>query len=258
MHILLVNDDGIRSPWLAIVAEAAAARGHRVSVFAPAQQQSAKAHSFTLYEPLRGQPFDFPHADCAWAIEGTPPDCTRIGLLGGLIDRPDLVISGINNGLNTGFATWVSGTCGAAREAAFQGIPAMALSAEVGTPDDTLRWYAAQSIALGERLVKAERPAFGMLNVNCPPLPVSQVQGVRFCGISLTVYTDGYTHEVSPRGEHWFWCTPDDGSQDPTFESDLYLCRRGWITVSWLTPEMANTPGDEALIAGLYTVPEAQ
>ena len=119
MNLLLVNDDGIDSPLLHILCRAAAARGHHVTVCAPSVQQSAKGHSFTVFTPVMVHPRELEGAAAAWAVDGTPVDCTRLGLMALCEEPVDLVISGINNGFNAGLATYVSGTVGAAREAAF-------------------------------------------------------------------------------------------------------------------------------------------
>ena len=105
MNILLVNDDGIDSPYLALLCRAAAARGHRVTVCAPSTQQSAKSHSFTIFTPVTVHPREVEGACAAWAVDGTPVDCVRLGLLSLCGDGVDLVLSGINDGFNTGLAT---------------------------------------------------------------------------------------------------------------------------------------------------------
>ena len=99
MNILLVNDDGIDSPFLALLCRAAAARGNRVTVVAPAEQQSAKSHCFTIDRPLRAYPRQVEGAAAAWAVDGTPVDCCRVGLMRLCDQRPDLVLSGAGSGL---------------------------------------------------------------------------------------------------------------------------------------------------------------
>ena len=80
MHLLLTNDDGFHSPLLALLCRAAAARGHRVTVCAPALPQSAKSHALTVHSPLCARPATMEGAAAAWQVEGTPADCTRLGL----------------------------------------------------------------------------------------------------------------------------------------------------------------------------------
>lgn len=238
MHILLVNDDGIDSPQLALFCRAAAARGHRVSVIAPTYQQSAKAHSMTLSGPLMLHPARMEGADKAWSLEGTPVDCTRIGLLGGILDgRPDMVVSGINHGLNTGFATYVSGTVGAAREAAFLGVKALALSAAFEVPKETIAMFADFAVTVAERLAAYDLPPMTLCSVNCPGTDVSHLKGMRVCGINGNAYLGGYERSVTPRGVTVFWSGDEIDDPAPTPGRDIDLLNQGYITATFLAPE---------------------
>lgn len=237
MNILLVNDDGFDSPSLHVLCRAAAARGHRITVCAPAAQQSAKSHAYTVFQPLLAQKRHMDGADEAWAIEGTPVDCCRIGFMSICQTRPDLVISGINCGYNTGFAVFVSGTVGAAREAAFQGIPAMALSAEYETPRETLAFFAEWAVTVGERLVDYPAPAFSVCNLNVPPVPMHELKEPRMCGITHNLYKDSYERRKSPRGDDYFWLTPMEQDYAYTPGSDQEWLSKGHITCTFLTPD---------------------
>ncbi len=98
MHFLMVNDDGFDSEELRMLCRAAVRRGHRVTVVAPATQQSGKSHCFSIFQPLTVHPAEMEGADAAWKVEGTPVDCARLGMYA-LADGPvDLVISGITQG----------------------------------------------------------------------------------------------------------------------------------------------------------------
>lgn len=138
MHFLIVNDDGINSPFLPILTQAVKRAGHRVTVCVPATQQSAKAHAFSIEQPILAEKREVPDADEAWAIFGTPVDSCRIGAMN-LAPDADAVISGINLGYNVGMSVYVSGTVGAAREATFLHKPGIAVSAEKQTPGRCLR-----------------------------------------------------------------------------------------------------------------------
>ena len=237
MNILLVNDDGIDSPYLALLCRAAAARGHRVTVCAPSTQQSAKSHSFTIFTPVTVHPREVEGACAAWAVDGTPVDCVRLGLLSLCGDGVDLVLSGINDGFNTGLATYVSGTVGAAREAAFQGVPAMAVSGEPRTPQETLSFFADWAVALGERLIHYPAPELSVCNLNVPPVPMHELKEPRMCPITRNIYKDNYEQRVSPRGQVYFWLYPEEQDDHPTPGSDLDLLQQGHITCTFLTPD---------------------
>ena len=237
MNILLVNDDGIDSPFLALLCRAAAARGHRVTVVAPATQQSAKSHCFTIDRPLCAYPRQVEGAEDAWAVDGTPVDCCRVGLMRLCVQRPDLVLSGINDGFNTGLATYVSGTVGAAREAAFARKPAMAVSMQLGTPPETRAFFADWAVALGERLVDYPFPDQAVCSVNVPAVPMHLLQPPVMCPISREPWEDGYERRESPRGGSYFWLRPETFNVPPTPGSDMDYLSRGHITCTLLAPE---------------------
>lgn len=235
MNILLVNDDGISSPDLALLCRAVKARGHHVTVCAPATQQSAKSHAFTIMDPLLVRPYAMEGADEAWALVGTPVDCCRVGMMALCDEKPDLVMSGINFGYNIGLATYVSGTVGAAREAAFQGIPAIAVSRDVNMPEETVRFFADYAVRLGEKLVDYPAPEMSVCNVNVPPLDVHALKEAVMCPISHGVYKDGYEERTSPRDVRYFWLTPEIEDDHPVPGTDADMLQRGHITVTFLT-----------------------
>ena len=127
MHILISNDDGIFSPGIRILASAAVKRGHRVTVSAPATQQSAMSHRLTLNQSMMAKPYELAGAR-AFAVDGSPVDCVRLGRYLAEDEPIDFCLSGINDGTNLGTALYYSGTAAAAREAAMLNIPSMALS----------------------------------------------------------------------------------------------------------------------------------
>ena len=124
MHFLLTNDDGIDAPGLAALGKAVRAiPGATVSIIAPAAEQSMCGHRITTHSPLKIEA----RGDQRWAVHGTPADCVRVGLFAMAL-KPDWVLSGVNAGGNLGQDIVISGTCAAAREAAYHGVKAMAFS----------------------------------------------------------------------------------------------------------------------------------
>lgn len=249
MNFLLVNDDGIDSPLLLTLCRACAARGHRVTVCAPAAQQSAKSHSFTVFQPLQVRKASMEGALGAYAVSGTPVDCVRLGLLA-LDGGPyDLVISGINNGYNAGLATYVSGTVGAAREAAFQRMPALAVSAHPRTPEETVRFFAKWAVRLGEHLTEFAIPAQSVCNVNVPPVEISGLKEPLMCPINRGIYKDGYEKRVSPRGDTYFWLTPETPDDHPDPGSDMDALNRGHVSCTFLTPDPCRQPACDTFLS---------
>ena len=180
MRILVTNDDGIRSPYLAMLAEAAKALGEG-TVIAPMEQCSAMSHRITLYRPMEFQlQEDFPVEGVrAYRIDGTPADCVRISYHG-LFEKgkePELVLSGINDGANCGYDIQYSATVGAAMEAVLYHVPAICCSQRRGGCDQILREHL--SSILME--LAQNRPGRGEAwNVNFPNCFPQQFRGTLY------------------------------------------------------------------------------
>jgi len=171
-HVLVVNDDGISSPGLAAVAAVIAADpSYRVTVVAPAEQQSGVGHAIVIRREIAVRPHDDVGGAHEWSVDATPASVTAVGLTVVLEnDPPDLVVSGINKGENIGRAAWYSGTIGAAREAVLRGIPAMALSLELDWADPKHDWESAANLAkpILDAIRRHPLPEGVLLNVNFP------------------------------------------------------------------------------------------
>ncbi|MDO5434908.1 MAG: 5'/3'-nucleotidase SurE [Clostridia bacterium] len=235
MNILLVNDDGFDSAYLREFCRMAADRGHRVRVCAPMFQQSAKSHSFTILEPVLTQERKMDGAERAWAIAGTPVDCSRIGFLE-LYPEAEIVISGINNGLNEASSVYPSGTVAAAREAALYRLPAMAVSAGYCLPDETLRYYIAWCLKIAERLIVYDRPDRALLNVNIPGVPLAELKAPVFCPPDPAAYENRYIRREDPRGNTYFWLGPEVHNDHPSEGTDIWYLNRGHITCTFIGP----------------------
>lgn len=176
MHILIVNDDSISAPGIAVLAKAAAQFGE-VTVVAPAEQCSAMSQKLTLREMLSVEKVeDFPvPVKTAIKVGGTPVDCVKVALEYILEEKPDYVFSGINNGYNAGFDIAYSGTLGAAFEAVRNGIPAMAFSVASEKHLEAAEPYLLSIIRelLEEKLEPGE-----VWNVNFPPLNRMPLLGI--------------------------------------------------------------------------------
>ncbi len=239
MHFLLTNDDGFDSPELALLCRAAAARGHRVTVSAPDRQQSGKSHAFTIDRPLFAREAPMEGAARAWRVDGTPVDCCRLGFMSLAEEKVDAVLSGINAGYNIGLATYVSGTVGAAREAAFAGYPALAVSMEPHTPEDMRVYFADYAVRAAELAAEGKIPCppQSVINLNAPCCPVADMKGVKVCGLSKLMYKDSYVRFDGPRGDISFWLKPMEPEYHPEPDKDLGLLMKGWLTVTFLIPE---------------------
>ncbi|MFR7450977.1 MAG: 5'/3'-nucleotidase SurE [Gemmiger sp.] len=177
MNILVVNDDGILSPGLACLARVAARFG-RVWVVAPAQQCSAMSHRITVFGSLELHPVpDFPVAGVeAWTVSGTPADCVKAALARVLPQKPDLVLSGVNQGYNVGLDILYSGTVGAAMEALANGLRGMAVSVGMG---DDYRVVEARLPDILQTLLPRPIKPWEIWNINFPACAPEELRGIR-------------------------------------------------------------------------------
>ncbi len=178
MNILVVNDDGIDSPGIRELVRLAGGLGE-VTVVAPMGVQSGASHRITIDWPVDVQVrTDFPRAQAAYAVDGTPADCALLGV-GCLCETvPDLVLSGINSGLNVGFDVLYSGTVAAAMEAAVRGVPAVAFSLTRSARDFCA--VEANFRAIMDELLARPARTDGVWNVNVPGCPAERVRGVLY------------------------------------------------------------------------------
>lgn len=190
MRILLVNDDGILAPGLEALYRAVRHLGE-VEVVAPSTSQSAMGHAISVRTPLQVQRVHVNNVFHGWSVEGRPADCVKLAMVKLLPQRPDYVISGINNGSNTAINVLYSGTVAGAIEGAFFGIPSVAISLE-HTPSPDFNGAAAIARTLIERYL-ATRPAPGTcLNINIPSLERGAPVGVRVCPQATVPMDDEY------------------------------------------------------------------
>ena len=174
-RILITNDDGITSGGLIRLAEAARQFGE-VWVVAPESQRSAASHSITLHSPIDVFPADFPVEGVhAFSCSGMPADCVRVGSLSIMPEKPDVVLSGINYGYNAASDIQYSATAGAAFEAVFQGIPAIALSEQARPCHEVADAWLGRIL---ERLLPERPGADLILNVNFPGCPLAECRGI--------------------------------------------------------------------------------
>ena len=173
--ILITNDDGIYDDGLKRLAEAAVHFGE-VFVVAPDGQRSAASHSITLRTHIDLFPCDIGVPEVhAFSCSGSPADCVRVGILHVMPERPDVVLSGINDGYNAASDIQYSATCGAAFEAAFQGIPAVALSEGAGGCHELTDAYLLKVL---EELIDVKSEPGTIMNVNFPNCPLNECRGI--------------------------------------------------------------------------------
>jgi 5'-nucleotidase len=234
--ILLSNDDGVRAPGLQALAAALAGVGDLI-VAAPDRERSAAAHSISLDHPLRVEAAE-PNV---YAIDGTPVDCVYLALHHLVPRKPDLCLSGINNGFNLGSDVFYSGTVGAALEGALRGVPAVALSLERKKPQDFSHAAAfARGLVLDilARGPNAIEPGT-LLNVNVPSGPVL---GLRATSLGRRNYRDQVSVRQDLRGRNYYWIGGPEEKGDDLAGSDCTAVQDGLVSVTAIGLDLTHRP----------------
>jgi 5'-nucleotidase len=236
MKILISNDDGFRAEGIVALYNALKTIAE-VEVVAPEHNNSAKSNALTLHTPLYVQ-----RADNGFRyVNGTPADCVHIALTGLLGYRPDLVISGINNGANMGDDTLYSGTVGAAMEGFLFGIPAMAVS-QIEKGWSHLDAAAAKVKELvqhvrGQDLVGTEP---WLLNVNIPNLPLAQIKSPQLCRLGRRHAAEPVITQVDPRGQTMYWIGNAGAAMDDSVGTDFHAAGLGHVVVTPLQVDLTE------------------
>ncbi len=239
-RILLTNDDGVHAPGLLALKQALADIGE-VHVLAPDHNWSAAGHTKTMHKPLRVFQDRLADGTPVLVTTGTPSDCVGLALLGVIPERPDLVVSGINDGPNLGADITYSGTVAGAMEAVINGIPAIAVSQDWGEERD---WKLAAELAARLALQVLERglPPKTLLNLNVPALPRDRLRGVRVTRLGRRVYRDVLIKRLDPRGQPYYWIggEPPTGVPDPEAHTDVGALAQGYASVTPLNIDMTD------------------
>ena len=240
MLILLTNDDGIYAPGLAALERELREFGE-VYVVAPAVEQSGVGHSITFLMPLVCKEVYDGDRRRGWAVEGSPADSVKIGIFEFCPRRPDLVVSGINGGLNAGINVLYSGTVAAAIEGAFFGITSIACSLEF---DDHAQYGKAAKIfrrIIGQILAQ-KGPGPQLYNINIPTAAVERARPgeVLIVPMGVSRYGEHFIKRTDPRGRTYYWATNDPPAQPEGHETDLTALAKGFITVTPLWYNMTR------------------
>ncbi len=275
MKILISNDDGYQAPGIVALYEALKGLAD-VEVVAPEHNNSAKSNALTLHSPL----YVHTAANGFRYVNGTPADCVHIALTGLLGYRPDLVVSGINNGANMGDDTIYSGTVGAAMEGYLFGIPAIAFSqTQKGWAHlDAAAQKAADLVShllpsLAQELDDGQERNSWLLNVNIPNLPVQDIRGFKVARLGRRHAAEQVIAQANPRGDTMYWIGGAGAAKDDAEGTDFHAALQGYATITPLQVDLtdherlpywaptaaamsaAPTVGDAVAAAGAPVVP---
>ena len=234
MHILVSNDDGYTAPGIEALVHALRDLAE-VSVVAPEVNHSGASNSLTLSRPLavRKALNGFTY------VNGTPSDCVHVALTGLLDRRPDLIVSGINNGANLGDDTLYSGTVAAAAEGYLFGIPSIAFSL-VSKAWSNLDAAVQQAREMVAHQLRQPLTGAALLNVNIPDLPLDKMLGVQATRLGKRHPSQPVIPTTTPAGETVYWIGPSGAANDDSEGTDFYALQRGYVSVTPLRLDLTQ------------------
>lgn len=238
MKILITNDDGINAIGIIALAKEISKK-HEIIVVAPREQKSASSHSISINNPIKIREEKLDENFKAYSLVGTPADCTQAGLslLGGDID---IVISGINRGLNCGTDILYSGTVSAAVEGAIYSVPSIAISMDVDWSKED-EDYSKAAKWISKILDVAEKGYLKenvVLNVNVPNINEEDIKGLKVCRLGKSTYKTNYI--LVEENEDKVYVTKGTRNDILEDDSDLYFLSQGYVTLTPLHFDFTN------------------
>lgn len=231
MRLLLCNDDGIHAPGIAALHRAVKGFGE-AHVIAPDAERSAAGHAITLADPIKSTPVEKEGEFFGYGIGGTPADCIKLAVCAVMKDNPpDMVLSGINLGSNTGISVIYSGTVSAATEGVILGIPGVAFSLCTYTDPE---WEMAERVAreITQKLIENPMPPNVLLNVNLPNLPYDQLKGIKVTRMGRSRFVEQFHKRLDPRGRTYYWLDGALEVHDDGDDIDIHAVRDGYVSVT--------------------------
>ena len=235
MRILIANDDGYLAPGLAALVQACEGLGH-IDVIAPEQNASGTSNSLTLTRPLSA----YVATNGFHYLNGTPSDCVHVALTGLFLERPDLVVSGINQGANMGDDTLYSGTVAAAMEGFLFGIPSIAFS-QVDKGWGHLDAAARVARQVIDRVLSepvAQRPF--LLNVNIPNRADADQLPLQITRLGRRHASEPVIRQTSPRGDTMYWIGPSGDAREAGEGTDFHAVAQGCISITPLQVDLTD------------------
>ncbi len=238
MRILIANDDGYLAPGLAALVKACDGLGD-IDVVAPEQNASGTSNALTLTRPLSVFEVRADHGRRVRVVTGTPSDCVHVALTGLLPQKPDLVLSGINNGANMGDDTLYSGTVAAAMEGYLFGIPAIAFSQVVkGWGEIDAAAAAARRVV--DHVLASRREGPWLLNVNIPNRADATALPWQITRLGRRHASEPVIQQTNPRGESIYWIGPAGDAREAGEGTDFHATANGRISITPLQVDLTD------------------
>ncbi|MBF0226608.1 MAG: 5'/3'-nucleotidase SurE [Desulfobacterales bacterium] len=238
MNVLLTNDDGIYANGLWELYKCFYGK-HKVTVIAPDRERSAVSHGITIRDPLRANLIEVCDGYVGYAVNGTPADCVKLGILEILKSKPDIVISGINPGANVEINIHYSGTVAAAKEAALFGIPSIAVSIE---EYNAMHYEDAACFvkSLTDLVFEKGMPFGTFLNVNIPDKPKNKISGIIISRQGTKRQTMRFDKRIDPRSTNYYWLGYDNYTFEGNIEVDGDALMSNYISITPLKCDMTD------------------
>lgn len=230
MKILLSNDDGINAKGIEAMRGALEKIGD-VFVVAPETEMSAVGHAITITDPLRVRKVMKDGSLFGIAVDGTPADCVKIAARAILTERPDIVVSGINQGQNVATNVIYSGTVSAATEGMILGIPSIAISLGSFTSRD-FSVAAEYGVKIARMVLEKGLPEGVLLNINVPAIPADKIKGVKVCRMGISKFREVFEKRVDPRQNDYYWQGGEMVLHEGDTDADIGLLEQGYVTVT--------------------------
>lgn len=244
MKILISNDDGYLAPGIAALADALSSIAE-ITVVAPDSNRSGTSNALTLDRPLSV----YRATNGFYFVNGTPSDCVHIALTAIMACKPDLIVSGINQGQNMGDDTLYSGTVAAATEGYLFGVPAIAFSqVDKG-------WECLDSAArIARELIVRGFPSLDkpfLLNVNIPNLPYEKIKGMRTARLGKRHTSEPVIRAIDPHGREIYWIGPPGAVKDAGEGTDFHATSGDFVSITPLQVDLTNALQMKQLIADM-------
>ena len=244
MKILISNDDGIQAEGISALWEVAREFGE-VMVVAPSGERSACGHGIPINAPIMVNPVELDSGLSGVSVGGTPADCIKLALTEFCDSPPDLIISGVNYGDNSGASTLYSGTYAAAREGAAHDIPSIAISAsDYKNPHFETAQHVLRQLL---ETLPVDFNQFQLLNVNTPGVPVDQLKGIRPARLGKSRWIEKFHARTSPQCGDYYWLNGEHVIIDEHPETDIHLIAERYATVVPINLDITHYPMLESL-----------
>ncbi len=232
--ILICNDDGIFSPGIRALAEVADEFGD-IEIIAPDRQQSAVGHAITVSTPLRSRSFQVDGRFNGQAVTGTPADSVKLAHDQLMKRKPDLVVSGINHGSNTGISILYSGTVSAATEGTILGYPSIAISCTDYDEDADLSGARDAARRVIGYVLSKGLPKGVTLNLNVPPGPL---KGIKWARQANSRYIEEFVGRIDPNNKSYYWLTGRLQLLEEGEDIDVNVIKQGYASLTPIQYDM--------------------